>query len=488
MGVGEQLDLLSDPSCIAILVLSGFLYFLAGVAVKPEETCGSNKQGYPAGLLCQIVLVPAVCYGIAYGWDLGPTQLQGTVIASIVPGSIMAPFYTLISFGDFEASVLLTILSTILSFFIMPVSFWCFEHSYAGNATGLPNYEVTTVVDFFPFIFFAIFTLLVVLCPALGCVTASKVQVKELWVKLAMGLLFIAISIALLVGYVVPGFATFDRIGWETLALCVVIKITSLVLGHGVALASCLAQKTAFAIGLTSAMQNTLAGFMFIALLDLDVETKADLNAFMSCYTVVQLVVALLYVAIGVGLHTQSSELSEGSKGHSEVAFHGVPTEEPTKDLHVDVNDGYHQGGDSDMASIEMQAILPDVIPPVLSPPAQPDNDPAFQTASEAKAVPALSTRDSAEIMLIETLRKDFGGSSGVVPRGVSYSQHNRDANNAPPASSAAASSSANIEELVHDLPAEFGFRNHIVYDDNANFEPDDGHIRYFNPDADTEA
>ena len=103
----------------------------------------------------------------------------------------------------------------------------------ASGATGLPNYEIDTIVDSFPFILLAIFTLLVVVCPGAGYASSSTVNVDNLWVKLAMGAIYLAISIAFLVGYVVPGFDNFDRVGWETLALCVVLKITSLLLGHG---------------------------------------------------------------------------------------------------------------------------------------------------------------------------------------------------------------------------------------------------------------
>ena len=229
-------------------------------------------------------------------------------------------------------------------------------------------------------------------------------------------------------------------------------------------------------------MQNTLVGYIFIASLELDAEAKADLNAFMSTYTVVQLVLAWPYIAAGVYL--RAPEPSSAEKGsHSEVTFHGVPAEEP-KDLRVDVGElRQHKGLVANSpSSVEMQAVLPE--PP--SPPAQPENGPAtfqhnggsgnHEPKRSAEDGAALQARDSAEIMLIETLRKDFGDASGAVPRGVSYKR-------GVPSGTAA---NVNMDELVAELPAEFGFRNHIVYDDNAQYEPDDGHIRYFNPDVDS--
>ena len=72
------------------------------------------------GLLCQIVLLPAVALALAFVWPLAPEIAIGVVILAAAPGGPTSNLFTRFANGDVALSVSLTAISSLLCVLTVP--------------------------------------------------------------------------------------------------------------------------------------------------------------------------------------------------------------------------------------------------------------------------------------------------------------------------------------------------------------------------------
>jgi bile acid:Na+ symporter, BASS family len=72
------------------------------------------------GLLCQTVLLPVVCYGVAKGFGLPPELAVGLMLLSASPGGSTANLFSHLAKGDVALNITLTATNSILSLFTLP--------------------------------------------------------------------------------------------------------------------------------------------------------------------------------------------------------------------------------------------------------------------------------------------------------------------------------------------------------------------------------
>ncbi len=73
------------------------------------------------GLLCQMLLLPAVCFGIAIATHLPPVLAVGLMLLSASPGGAMANLYSHLAKGDVALNVTLTAFNSLLTIFTIPL-------------------------------------------------------------------------------------------------------------------------------------------------------------------------------------------------------------------------------------------------------------------------------------------------------------------------------------------------------------------------------
>jgi bile acid:Na+ symporter, BASS family len=73
------------------------------------------------GLICQMLLLPFVCFGVAIGMKLPPELAVGLMLLSASPGGVTANLYSHLSNGDVALNITLTAINSVLTLFTMPL-------------------------------------------------------------------------------------------------------------------------------------------------------------------------------------------------------------------------------------------------------------------------------------------------------------------------------------------------------------------------------
>jgi BASS family bile acid:Na+ symporter len=72
------------------------------------------------GLLCQMLLLPVVCFAIATGFDLPPALAVGLMLLSASPGGATANLFSHLAKGDVALNITLTAVNSVLSLLTLP--------------------------------------------------------------------------------------------------------------------------------------------------------------------------------------------------------------------------------------------------------------------------------------------------------------------------------------------------------------------------------
>ncbi len=73
------------------------------------------------GLICQMLILPFVCFGIAVGMGLRPELAVGLMLLSAAPGGAVANLYSHLSNGNVALNITLTAVNSVLSIFTLPI-------------------------------------------------------------------------------------------------------------------------------------------------------------------------------------------------------------------------------------------------------------------------------------------------------------------------------------------------------------------------------
>ena len=98
------------------------------------------------GILCQLVLLPALTCGLAIlltGW-ISPMMGLGMILVAACPGGNISNFMSSLAKGNIELSVSLTAISTALAVLLTPFNFWLWGSIYLHSAAV--SAEIPTLV------------------------------------------------------------------------------------------------------------------------------------------------------------------------------------------------------------------------------------------------------------------------------------------------------------------------------------------------------
>ena len=108
-----------------IPTLTLFAMMLAlGMTLRPADFArAASMPGVVAvGLLAQLVLQPLFAFGLARGLELSPTLAIGLVLIAACPGGVVSNALVQLARGDVAVSVVLTGLSSLVSFVSLPAA------------------------------------------------------------------------------------------------------------------------------------------------------------------------------------------------------------------------------------------------------------------------------------------------------------------------------------------------------------------------------
>lgn len=90
------------------------------------------------GLLCQMLLLPVVCFAIASGFGLPPALAVGLMLLAASPGGATANLYSHLARGDVALNITLTAVNSLLSLFTLPFIVNYSLVAFMGEGKTLP--------------------------------------------------------------------------------------------------------------------------------------------------------------------------------------------------------------------------------------------------------------------------------------------------------------------------------------------------------------
>jgi bile acid:Na+ symporter, BASS family len=90
------------------------------------------------GLGCQMLILPAVCLGIAHAFDLSPPLAVGLMLLAASPGGATANLFSHLAKGDVALNITLTAVNSVLSLITLPLIVnFSLEH-FMGEGRSIP--------------------------------------------------------------------------------------------------------------------------------------------------------------------------------------------------------------------------------------------------------------------------------------------------------------------------------------------------------------
>jgi bile acid:Na+ symporter, BASS family len=90
------------------------------------------------GLVCQTVLLPLACYGIAKGFGLPPELAVGLMLLAASPGGATANLFSHLAKGDVALNITLTATNSLLSLFTLPLIVNLSLEAFMGTGKSIP--------------------------------------------------------------------------------------------------------------------------------------------------------------------------------------------------------------------------------------------------------------------------------------------------------------------------------------------------------------
>jgi len=243
----------SSPLTAIMLPLAlGVIMLGLGLGLTPADF--RRVVVYPraviVGLLCQMVLLPLVCFGIAKAFGLPPALAVGLMLLAASPGGATANLFSHLAKGDVALNVTLTAVNSVLSLVSLPLIVNLSLAAFMGEGRVIPL-QFAKVIQVF----------VIVLGPVcLGMLVRNKKPElaarldKPVRIVSAVFLLLVILSTVLKERANLAEF--FQQVGVAALAF----NIASLAVGYLVPRVARLPERQAIAIGMEIGIHNgTLA-------------------------------------------------------------------------------------------------------------------------------------------------------------------------------------------------------------------------------------
>lgn len=105
------------PIALAIIML-GLGLSLTGADFRRVL---DQPRSVGVALMCQVILLPAICFGLAAGFGLVPELAVGLMLLAASPGGPIANIFSHLSNGDVALNITLTAVNSLLSLFTLPL-------------------------------------------------------------------------------------------------------------------------------------------------------------------------------------------------------------------------------------------------------------------------------------------------------------------------------------------------------------------------------
>lgn len=113
----------SALTTIGLPVALGIIMFGLGLSLTPRDfsRVAKHPKAVIIALLCQLVLLPALCLGLVVLFNLPPILAVGMMLLAASPGGTSANLYSHLFRGDVALNVSLTAINSVIAVFTLPL-------------------------------------------------------------------------------------------------------------------------------------------------------------------------------------------------------------------------------------------------------------------------------------------------------------------------------------------------------------------------------
>lgn len=114
---------MSALTTIGLPVALGIIMFGLGLSLTPGDFARVLKQpkAVIVALACQLILLPAICFGLVLAFQLPPVLAVGMMMLAASPGGTTANLYSHLFRGDVALNISLTAVNSVISVVTLPL-------------------------------------------------------------------------------------------------------------------------------------------------------------------------------------------------------------------------------------------------------------------------------------------------------------------------------------------------------------------------------
>ena len=207
------------------------------------------------GLVCQMVILPIVCFGIAILFNLPPALAVGLLLLSASPGGATANLYSHLAKGDVALNISLTAVNSVLTLFTLPFIVNFAIDYFMGSGQVIPM-QFKKILEVF-----AIVLIPVGIGMVINYLSPSTSKKLEKPVKIISAIFLVVIIVGAIVKEKDQFLLYFQQVGFAALTF----NVVSMALGYFIPFLLRVNKKQSIAIGMEIGIHNgTLA--IYIAL------------------------------------------------------------------------------------------------------------------------------------------------------------------------------------------------------------------------------
>lgn len=113
----------SALTTVGLPLALGIIMFGLGLSLTPDDFRRVNRhpRAVIVALACQLILLPAVCFGLVLLFDLPPLLGIGMMLLAASPGGTSANLFSHLFRGDVALNVTLTAINSVIAIFTLPI-------------------------------------------------------------------------------------------------------------------------------------------------------------------------------------------------------------------------------------------------------------------------------------------------------------------------------------------------------------------------------
>ena len=138
----------SALTTVGLPLALGIIMFGLGLGLTLDDfrRVGTHPKVVAVALVCQLVVLPAVCFGLVLAFDLSPLLGIGMMLLASSPGGTTANLFSHLFHGDVALNITLTAINSVISIVTLPlVTGLAIAYYDRGDEVSMPFVEIVKV-------------------------------------------------------------------------------------------------------------------------------------------------------------------------------------------------------------------------------------------------------------------------------------------------------------------------------------------------------